>query len=147
MTIVEQLKGFEGLRLTVYDDATGAPIVPGSHVVGHPTIGYGRCLDTHGISKDEAESLFNNDVVSHGLDLARALPWVRNLDEVRRAVLVEMTFQMGVAGVLEFRNALRHIQAGEFADAAKEMLASKWAEQTPNRAHRLSVQLETGTWQ
>ena len=37
----------EALRFVVYDDATGRPIVPGTHVIGHPSIGIGRALDVH----------------------------------------------------------------------------------------------------
>ena len=39
------------------------------------------------------------------------------------------------------------IERGEYADAAKNMLASKWAQQTPERAARLSEQMKTGVWQ
>ena len=36
--VIEQLKRHEGLRLCVYDDATGREIKQGSRVQGHPTI-------------------------------------------------------------------------------------------------------------
>lgn len=43
-TLTTQIMAHEGLRLTVYDDATGKPIVAGSRVVGNPTIGYEALL-------------------------------------------------------------------------------------------------------
>ena len=52
----------EGQLLTVYDDATGAAIKPGTSVKGHPTIGIGRALDVHGISAAEAAYLLGNDI-------------------------------------------------------------------------------------
>ena len=39
------------------------------------------------------------------------------------------------------------IESGSYTQAAVEMLDSSWANQTPERAHRLSVQMSTGTWQ
>jgi hypothetical protein len=42
--LTTQIMADEGLRLTVYDDATGKPIVASSRVVGNPTIGYEALL-------------------------------------------------------------------------------------------------------
>lgn len=60
--LIPMLRAEEGLRLTVYDDATGKPIKPGTLVKGHPTIGIGRALDVNGITEAEAEYLKANDV-------------------------------------------------------------------------------------
>jgi len=38
----KQLTRHEGLRLAVYDDATGKPLEQGDTIVGHPTVGVGR---------------------------------------------------------------------------------------------------------
>src|SRR5206468_3527500 len=95
MTIVEQLKRDEGLRLTAYKDS-----------LGKVTIGYGRCLETEGITRDEAEFLLHNDVIAKSEELVRALPWVAQLDDARRGVLTNMTFNIGVHGVCAFKNTL-----------------------------------------
>ena len=42
--VADQLKRHEGVRLAVYDDATGKPVHAGDTLVGHPTIGVGRLL-------------------------------------------------------------------------------------------------------
>lgn len=42
--LTTQIKADEGLRLAVYDDATGKPIVAGSRVIGNPTIGHEALL-------------------------------------------------------------------------------------------------------
>jgi lysozyme len=44
-------------------------------------------------------------------------------------ILVNMAFNMGIHGLMGFRNNLRLIEAGRWKDAAKEMLNSKWATQ------------------
>ena len=57
-----------------------------------------------------------------------------------------MAFQMGIAGLMGFRNTLATIERGDYQRAGDEMLMSKWATQTPNRAKRLSEQMKTGEW-
>lgn len=64
----------------------------------------------------------------------------------RCAVLLSMCYQMGVSGVDQFRNTLRFMQQGDYTKAATNMLASKWAKQTPNRAQRHAKQMQTGQW-
>ena len=62
--LATQLAEHEDVRLQVYDDATGRPILPGDTVQGHPTIGVGRKLDDdRGVSHDEAMMLLRNDLV------------------------------------------------------------------------------------
>lgn len=67
-------------------------------------------------------------------------------NDPRCAVLLSMCYQMGVSGVDAFRNTLRFMQQGDYTKAAVNMLASKWAKQTPNRAQRHAKQLQTGHW-
>lgn len=147
MILIDQLRRDESLRLTVYDDATGKPIVPGTLVKGHPTIGYGRALDVEGITKDEAEYLLSNDVSRVKIDVAEAIPWMTDLDEARRGVLQNMAFNMGVKGLLDFKNTLSLVKAGSYMNAATEMLNSKWAKQVGDRANRLARQMVSGEWQ
>jgi lysozyme len=43
-----------------------------------------------------------------------------------------------VSGLLGFRKTLNYIKNRDYKQAATEMLNSKWAKQTPNRAIELS---------
>lgn len=145
-----QLKRDEGEVLYVYDDATGKPIVKGSVVKGYPTVGIGILLDKDkggGLRPEESEFIFRNRLKLLEAELTARLPWISKLDPARKGVLINMAFQMGVAGLLGFKNTLALIQSGKYQDAAKAMLQSKWATQTPARANRLSRQMETGIWQ
>ena len=58
-----------------------------------------------------------------------------------------MAFQLGIDGLLKFKNTLNLIEAGDYETASKEMLNSLWAKQTPERAKRLSEQIRTCQWQ
>ena len=60
------------------------------------------------------------------------------MPEDGRDVIYEMCYQLGVTGVSKFKKTLAYIENSEYKMASKEMLDSKWARQTPNRAKRLS---------
>ena len=135
MSLIEQVKRDEGLRLKPYKDS-----------VGKLTIGYGRNLDDEGISQAEADVLLNNDIIAAMSQLHSFLPWTDSLDEPRRAVLINMAFNMGIYSLLKFKTTLGHIQAAEYGAAAESMLASLWAAQVGPRAQRLAIQMEKGEW-
>lgn len=131
---IRELIRDEGIRLRPYRDS-----------VGKLTIGIGRNLDDVGISSDEAMYLCRNDVAAALADLDKALPWWRELDEVRQRALANMAFNLGIVRLLGFRNTLAALRAGRYADAADGMLASKWAGQVGPRAARLAAMIRTGT--
>lgn len=134
----------EGLRLFVYDDATGMPIKPGTLVRGHPTIGVGRALDVEGLTAAEASFLLSDDETTVNAALEQSLSWFSVLDPVRQRVLAEMAFNMGVAGLLGFHDTLAAVQTGEWQAAHDGMLASHWAQQVGARAQRLAEMMLTG---
>ena len=55
--------------------------------------------------------------------------------------MINMVFQMGAGGVSKFKAMNRCISEEDYYEASKEMLNSKWANQTPNRAKRLSLRM------
>ncbi|MDB5369814.1 MAG: phage related lysozyme [Roseomonas sp.] len=130
--------------LVVYDDATGKPLLPGMTVVGHPTIGIGRCLDRKGITEAEARSLLENDLAEVRAQVAQALPWSTRLTEARQVVLQAMAFQMVIAGLLAFKNTLAMVRAGDYAGGAAGMLNFLWAKQTPTRTKRMVNMMNEG---
>ena len=136
MDIIQQLTRDEGVRLRLYSDTSGKL-----------TIGVGRNLTDVGIRQSEANFMLQNDVdeVEHNLSIA--LPWVSNLDDVRKFALVNMAFNMGLHGLVSFHNTLTFMEKGDYASASVEMLKSHWAAQVGDRAKRLSEQIKTGEWQ
>jgi lysozyme len=100
-----------------------------------------------GISKEESAMLLNNDINSRLLTLQEKLPWFNMLNDARKAVLLNMSFQLGVAGLMQFKKTLEYVEAGQYEEAAAGMLKSKWATQTPNRAKEMAEQMRTGQWQ
>lgn len=115
--------------------------------LGYKTIGVGRLIDKEkggGISRDEAEYLLRNDVERVTEALWLRIPWIKSLDMVRQAVLCSMAFQMGVDGLLGFKNTLKYVSEERWGQASAGMRASLWAQQTPERVERLASAMETG---
>lgn len=138
-SLEEQLRRDEGEVLHEYKDH-----------LGYSTIGVGRLIDKRrggGITEEESAYLLRNDIIKKKSQVIARLPWVLDLSEERQAVLYNMAFQMGIDGLLGFKNTLELIRTGQYAAAAAGMLNSKWATQTPERAKRLSQQMLTDTWQ
>lgn len=131
--MIRQLRLHEGERLKPY-----------RCTAGKLTIGVGRNLEDRGITAEESAYLLGNDIARFETELFRALPWAAGLDEVRQRVLLDMAFNMGMAGLLTFKNTLATIKAGDFEKAAAMMLESKWAKQVGQRAERLSRMMFTG---
>lgn len=136
MDIIEQLKRDEGTRLKAYRDS-----------VGKLTIGTGRNLDDVGISQDESDFMLKNDIDKATEQLAENLPWTSQLDDARHGALVNLTFNMGIAGLMSFKKMLAALESGDNQGASDHLLDSKYAEQVGPRAHRLAKQFETGVWQ
>lgn len=126
-TIYEILIRHHGVKRKPYRDTRGKL-----------TIGVGRNLDDTGISEGEAFQFLHTDVnrVRRGLD--KYLPWWTGQPDAARLVLQNMAFQMDVNGLLGFERLLGAFQRHDYAAAAKEMLDSAWARQTPKRARELA---------
>lgn len=138
--LVRQLNGDEGRKPCAYQDH-----------LGFWTIGVGRLVDARkpgaGLRPREMDYLLANDIEDRVQQLTTRLPWFPKLDDARQGVLLNMSFQMGVDGLLGFRNTLELVRQGKYSAAADNMLLSKWASQTPKRAKRMSDQMRTGIWQ
>lgn len=106
--------------------------------LGYDTIGHGICVDKRkgGILEEESLFIVKNRMRLIEKDLDTLIPWWRDLTKARRSVLISMSYQMGTSGLMKFKNTLAAIQEGDYARAAKGMMASLWARQTPGRAKR-----------
>jgi lysozyme len=130
--VITQLEADEGFRAGVYVDTTG-----------NQTVGFGRNLNAHPFTRAEAESWLIQQVAVLDVKFNITFPWYPLLSDVRRRVLVNMAYNLGFGGVLEFRDMLRAIEAKDFAGAAAAMLSSVWAIQVGARADRLSQRMAT----
>jgi lysozyme len=135
MSLIEQLKRHEGLKLKPYK-CTADKL----------TIGVGRNLEDVGISEEEAEMLLQNDIQRATVQIQREFPWTTQLDEVRFAALINFTFNVGIGTVGKFVNAMALLRDGSYDMAADEFLNSRWAKQVGQRAIDVTDQIRTGEW-
>lgn len=127
----EQLIRHEGMKTTPYLCSQGKL-----------TIGVGRNLMDNGINEEEAYYLLSNDIDSVQLQLQCYLPWIAELKEAQKMVLINMAFNLGVGGLLTFENMLKALQEGNLELVEHEMLDSLWAEQVGHRAEELAAQMK-----
>ena len=131
-TIQEQLVLHEGLKLKPY-----------RCTAGKLTIGVGRNLDDKGLSKAESLLLLDNDIAEVE-DAIKGYDWVQRLDPIRRKVIVDMAFNLGVSGLRGFRRMIAALEQGDYEQAHTEMMDSKWFLQVKTRGIRLVEMMRTG---
>ena len=131
--LIEQLKRHEGFRSKPYKCSEG-----------FTTIGYGFNVDA-GIGVNLAELILSHQVstIEHGLN---SLSWFGSLNEARQDVIINMVFNIGYDGFMQFKNTIKYLSEGYFEAAAKEMLDSRWAKQVGSRSIELSEQMRTGEY-
>lgn len=112
---------------------------------GYPTIGYGIKLANRNANIDNFECEIPEPVARlwlkhHAKDVDNKLckyDWFIVLPLDVQDVLISMAYQLGVDGLLKFKNMIAALSAGDMDTAAKEALDSKWARtDSPSRAKR-----------
>jgi lysozyme len=110
----EMIKRHEGVRNKPYKDT-----------VGKLTIGVGRNLDDKGLSDDEVEYLFRNDLREVERIASNICPSFYRLSEGRQAALMDMAM-MGETRLRGFKKMFNAIARNDWTAARLECLDSKW---------------------
>ena len=124
------IRKHEGFRQMPYKDETG-----------HLTIGFGHNLDEHGISRTLAEIMLLEDMERCTRAL-KGFRWYEKQSDIRKAVLIDMCFNLGIYGLLGFNKTLFYVGQELHKEAADEMLKSTWAKQVGDRAIELAYMME-----
>lgn len=126
MNFLDRLKKHEGFRKRMYKDS-----------VGVPTIGYGFNLETIELPKPVAELWLAFEIDKKQKQLER-FHWYNTLDAVRQDVILDMAYNLGIDGLLEFKKMIKALENEQYDEAADEMLDSRWAGQVGRRADNLA---------
>ena len=135
-TLKEKIKIHEGFRDTIYLDTLNKKTIGYGHLIVHED----KFVEGKAYPKKELEALFDKDF-EKGWNLMVQFCEVNNLRSISddaKEILCEMIFQMGYSGVGKFKNMIKALQNRDYTKASIEMLDSRWAKQTPNRAKELS---------
>ncbi len=101
------------------------------------TIGWGRNIEDRGISKDEAELMFRNDINHAIRDLAGIFPDLHHMEYPIRTVLVDMMFNMGLPTFRTFKRFIAAAKRHDKPAMIREMKDSAWYTQVGNRSKKL----------
>ena len=159
-SIEDQLILHEGLRLKPYKCPAGKW-----------TVGVGRNLEAKGLTKEEKERILGvgglskleviDVLLERGISENEALFLLRNdieeitgqlerhswyvaLGPVRRKVLIDMAFNLGMAGLMGFKQMIEALKRADYEAAADEMVYSRWYRQVGERGRRLERMMRTG---
>lgn len=134
MSFVKVIAFEEGFRAKPYKDS-----------LGYPTIGYGIKLASKDANIDHFDCEIPEPVArlwleSHALkEEAKLCQYAWFIDQRKdvQDILISMSYQMGLSGILGFVNMIGALSVGDMETAASEALDSKWARiDSPNRAQR-----------
>lgn len=130
--LASTLKRHEGLRLDIYQCTAGAN-----------TIGYGHNLDA-AFTEQHAQAMLDIDIDNAMRDVY-TVPGLAAIESpVRREVLINMMFNLGMTRFMGFKNMLAAIRRKDWETAADEMLDSKWHRQVGQRARELAELMREG---
>lgn len=106
----------EGDRQFPYNDATGKRVSckPG----GNLSIGQGINLE-FGLDEEERDWLTRKRLLSHAAWLSK-LTWYNPLDEVRKSVFLDISYNSGDGGLLHFPHLIAAAAAKNWAEAQKQ---------------------------
>ena len=121
------MKQSEGFRESVYKD-----------ILGIDTIGYGFAIKDLVLSEKISDMILKEKVEALIGRIENTFDWFVEMPPEVQSVIVECCYQLGLYGFSNFKKTISHLKEKEFKQAADEMLDSRWAKQTPNRANMLA---------
>jgi lysozyme len=128
-----QLTIDEGCRNKMYLDSKGIP-----------TIGIGHNLRDKPLSDRAIQIIFEDDMADAEADARKLIKSFDKLNDVRKAVVINMAFNMGYSVLSQFKATIALIDSGDYTNASVQMLRSAWANQVGQRAQRLADQMAKG---
>jgi lysozyme len=156
--VIKEVMLEEGFRTKVYSDTNGKKTIgfgfnldePANKTVLEKHLGkkYDMQKMRNGeqaISKDDAFILLTGIIKDRNNDLKKFFgrSW-NKFNQKTKNVLVNMAYQMGMTSFRNFSKMIAALKDEDYDTAAKEMLLSRWAKETPRRAKRLAEQMRIG---
>ena len=90
-----------------------------------------------------AERRLEQEILDVDRALSNVLTWYKDTSFVTKTILINMAFNLGVKGLLGFRNTLTFISQKNYEQAARNMTQSLWYKQVGKRAVELTERMRT----
>ena len=133
----KELAADEGCKLEIYLDHLGYPTVGIGHLITEDDELYGFEVGSE-VSQEHVDDLFQADVQRTPRDCEFLYSDFNDLPEEAQLIIANMCFQLGRPRLSGFKKMKAAVDSRDWREASRQMLDSKWAKQTPNRASRLS---------
>ena len=110
------------------------------------TVGFGF---THGVTPDSrmnritAERRLEQEILDVDRALSDVLTWYKDASFVTKTILINLSFNMGIKGLLGFKNTLAFIKEKKYKEAASNLRKSLYYKQVTKRAEELALRLES----
>ena len=138
------IEHWEGRRNQTYIDS-----------MGHPTVGVGFNLDAAGaqaaiealgldyeqvragsqmLTDAQIDTLLSQGIDRAASDAQKPIPAFNNVPGDKQIVIVDMLFNLGLAGFSKFVQAIKAINAQDWLTASQQMQQSAWFHQVGRRA-------------
>ena len=127
MSLIDDIKKHEGFSPVVYQCTAG-----------YDTIGYGQRIKYLKVTQEQSEEWLKEDLENLKYVLADKYAWFLPSPQEVKDIVMNMNYQLGVSAFSKFKKTIKYIKVKDYKAASIEMLDSKWARQTPNRALELS---------
>ena len=139
LKLLESVKKHEGFRDHVYLDS-----------LSKRTVGYGHlCVEDHWEDGKKYDQEYLEDILEKDLqsaiDQAHDMCQGMEISDDAKSIICEMIFQLGGHGVSKFRNMWSALgeDPPNYEEASVQMLDSRWAKQTPNRAKEMAGHMKS----
>ena len=129
--LIKSIKQNEGYVKNVYKDSLGID-----------TIGYGFAIKDLELEEDLCDIILDRKLKILIRRIESKFQWYKYMPPEVKNVVIEMCYQMGVYGFSCFKKTIAYLQDKKWNEASVEMLDSRWAEQTPNRAREMSEKIK-----
>ncbi|WRE24144.1 glycoside hydrolase family protein [Helicobacter pylori] len=110
----------EGFSPSVYTDKTG-----------HPTIGYGYNLSVYSYEGKRITKAYGllTDILKENYKALLSYGGYKNLDAMRRMVILNLSYNLGLNGLLKFKQFIRAIEDKNYALAVERLQKSPYFNQ------------------
>ncbi|MGL2715366.1 glycoside hydrolase family protein [Helicobacter pylori] len=125
----------EGFSPSIYTDKTE-----------HPTIGYGHNLSVYSYEGKRITKAYGflTDILKENYKALLSYGWYKNLDAMRRMVILDLSYNLGLNGLLKFKQFIKAIEDKNYALAVEGLQKSPYFNQVKKRASRNMEILKLG---